>query len=462
MQPKDSSFVLESNPVQVKALNLAEQIYYYCTDIDELLKDANTKDELKKRIVDSIFVSHGARNSDAVRLSREALLPSTGKLNSPVYFDKRTASVDIAAYLNGCMTRYLDYNDTYLSKEALHPSDNIPPILSYANAIDEDGTQVLKSLASSYQIVGSFADAFSIRDKGWDHVTYISISSAAGLATLNGFGKDKFVNTLNLAINNNISLRQTRAGELSMWKGCTAANASRNSVFATLLASVGFTGPSPIFEGEMGFFKQVSGDIKLDLVRNRILRTMIKNFPVEYHAMSAVEAALWLRDQINGEAIRSVEVDTFSVAHKIIVKDPEKLRPKTKETADHSLPYIIAFTLLYGEPGISSFDPKYLNDPSILSLIDAMKFNVTEEYNSLYPEFLPVRISITTKSGKLDKEVKVPKGHFKNPFDWKDLEKKGMKIMKDEEKVKEIIKIGKKFESVSSNNFFDAVNSGSY
>ena len=439
-------------------MNLDEQIFQYCSGIDDLLKERATKEELKKRIVDSLFVSYGARNSDAVKKSKDGLLPSSGRKNAPIYYDNRTAAVDVATYLNGCMTRYLDYNDTYLSKEALHPSDNVPPILSYAYSLDADGLEVIRALAASYQVVGAFADAFSIRDKGWDHVTYISISSAAGLGVLNNFEKSKFINNLNLAINNNISLRQTRAGELSMWKGCTAANAARNSVFAALLASEGFTGPSPIFEGEMGFFKQITGKIGIDLEKNRVVRTMIKNFPVEYHAMSAIEAALSIKDQMNGEKIKSVKVDTFSVAHKIIVKDPEKLRPKTKETADHSLPYMIAYTLLYGAPDPSSFEPRYLNDKKILDVIDSTKFEVTKEFDSMYPEYLPVKISVKTDSLEYEKEVTVPKGHFRNPYDWKDLENKGMRLIGDEEKVKMIVEMGKRFESASTRELFEAVN----
>lgn len=439
-------------------MNLDEQIYEYSREIEGLLKDNKTVDELKKRIVDSLFVSYGARNSDAVSLSKKALLPSSGRLNAPVYYDSRKASVDVATYLNGSMTRYLDYNDTYLSREALHPSDNVPPLLSYAYSTNETGWKVLRAMATAYQVVGAFADAFSIRDKGWDHVTYISISSAAGLGVLNDFDKKKFINTLNLAINNNISMRQTRAGELSMWKGCTAANATRNSVFASLLASEGFTGPSPIFEGEMGFFKQVTGDINVSLKENRILRTMIKNFPVEYHAMSAVESALWIRDQLNGEEIKSVTVDTFSVAHKIIVKDPEKLRPKTKETADHSLPYIIAYTLLYGEPGITSFDSRYLVDPSILRVIDSMKLEVKKEYDSMYPEYLPVKIAVKTNSDVYEKEVTFPKGHFKNPYNWKDLESKGLRLIKDREKVRKIIEVGKNFEKSTAKELLETLN----
>ena len=212
-------------------------------------------EEIKKRIIDSIFVAYGARNSGPVKIIKSAMLPAKGKHNSKIYFSKREADVGTATFINGSMTRYLDYNDTYLSKEELHPSDNIPPILALSYDLGLNGEQAIKASAVAYQVICALSDSVSIRDRGWDHVTYISISSAAGLASLMGMDSQKFAHTLNLAINNNISLRQTRAGELSMWKGCTAANASRNSVFAAILANSGLTGPAPIFEGEMGFFQ---------------------------------------------------------------------------------------------------------------------------------------------------------------------------------------------------------------
>lgn len=438
-------------------MTTAESIFEYSNNFMNAKLDGPTSEEIKKRIVDSIYVSYGARGSEPVKIAEKALLPSKGKLNTPLYFMKRKASVDIATFINGGMTRYLDYNDTYLSKEALHPSDNIPPILAYAYSKGVDGEEILKSIGVAYQVVGAFSDAVSIRDRGWDHVTYISISSAAGLAALNGYGKDKFVHTLNLAINNNISLRQTRAGELSMWKGLTAANASRNSVFATMLAGEGLTGPSPIFEGEMGFFRQVSGDLTLNLDKNYVLKTMIKNYPVEYHAMSSVEAALNIRQKIGEEKIESINVETFSVAHKIIVKDIEKLRPKTKETADHSMPYIIAYTLLYGEPNPLSFSKKYLEDKRILGLIDIMKVQVNQEYDRLYPEYLPVKITVNTRSGRQESEVLFPKGHFRNPYSWDDLLSKGERIMGSMEKAKQILDAGKSFEKLGIHEFFDAI-----
>ncbi|MGC8663922.1 MAG: MmgE/PrpD family protein [Thermoplasmata archaeon] len=439
-------------------MTLADKIYEFAAKSLEEKLDQRTTDEIKKRIVDSIFVSYGARKAEPVKISINTLLPSKGKLNSVVYFYNKKGSIDVVTFLNGCMTRYLDYNDTYLSKEALHPSDNIPPILAYAYAKEMDGEIAIKAINVAYQVVGALSDVVSIRDRGWDHVTYISISSAAGLATLNQLDNKKFVNALNLSINNNISLRQTRAGELSMWKGCTAANASRNSVFGTMLAENGFTGPSPIFEGEMGFFKQVSGEFDLDFKENRVLRTMIKNHPVEYHAMSAVDAALKIHNKIKGTKIESIDVSTFSVAYKIIVKDPEKLRPKTKETADHSMPYIIAYTLLYGEPDLLSYSRDKLEDKKILGLIDKMKVNINPEYDKLYPEYLPVKISVITDKGKYMEEVLVPKGHFRAPYEWDDLLKKGIKIMNDEDQARDILNAGKKLDKLSIQEFLGVVN----
>ena len=306
--------------IGLQALNMAiaQEIYEYSKALDKTGVDNADSDEIKKRIVDSIFVAYGAKDAVPIKLMQSALLPSQGPHNSPIYFSGQEASVETSAFINGSMTRYLDYNDTYLSKEALHPSDNIPPILSLSYALGSKGADAIKAIKVAYQVVCSLSDAVSIRDRGWDHVTYISISSAAGLGSLMGLENGRFVHALNLAINNNISLRQTRAGELSMWKGCTAANASRNSIFAALLAQKGLTGPAPIFEGEMEFLKQVSGAFDLNLAEDRVRKTMIKNYPVEYHAMSGVEAALELKGKVTG-AIKEINVETFSVANKIIV-----------------------------------------------------------------------------------------------------------------------------------------------
>lgn len=435
-----------------KIVNL---LFQHSAEVGSKSLDPKVLDEIKKRIADSIITSYGAMNAPPVTIEKRALLPSSGKLNSPVYFTGKEASVDNATFINGSMTRYLDFNDTYLSKEALHPSDNVPPILSMAYALGMDGMDASKAISVAYDVVGALSDAVSIRDRGWDHVTYISISSAAGLGLLLGLDNAKYENLINLAVNNNVSLRQTRAGELSMWKGCTASDASRNSVFAALLALEGFTGPSPIFTGEMGFFKQVSGNFELNLEHGKVLKTMIKNFPVEYHAMSAAEVALNLRSELKGK-ITKVEVETFEVAHKIIIKDPEKLRPKTRETADHSMPYIVAYTLKNGAPNPTSYDDTYLQDPEILRIIDNSTYKVTQRFDDMYPGELPVKIRITTDAGTYEQEMDVPKGHFKKPYSWEDLEMKGQSVM-GEDNAKILVNFARSLEKRSIRELFEVI-----
>ena len=423
---------------------IISDIYAYSADSRGSGLDSQRMDEIKKRIADSIFVAYAASRSEPVSIERNALLPSRGKYNSTLFFTSDKASSEIATFINGSMTRYLDYSDTYLSKEALHPSDNIPPILAMAEPFESRGIDIIKSIDVAYEVVGALSDAVSIRDRGWDHVTYISISSSAGLGHLLEMNDERFENLMSLGLNNNISMRQTRAGELSMWKGCTAADATRNSVFAASLALNGFTGPSPVFVGEMGFVKQVSGPLNLGLGKKRVLRTMIKNYPVEYHAMSAVEAALKIHEKLSG-GIRKISVETFEVANKIIIKDPEKLRPKTKETADHSMPYLIAYSLLYGEPTPDSYSTRYLEDSKILAIIDKMSFTVTDKFNRMYPEFLPVKITVETDKQTFTEELDVPKGHHRKPYSWDDLIIKGKKVM-SERSALEITNIAKRFD----------------
>src|SRR5262249_29145129 len=139
-----------------------------------------------------------------------------------------------------------------------------------------------------------------------------------------------------------------------MWKGCAFANAARNGLFAALLAGEGLTGPAPIFEGELGFMKLVSGAFELPALGGQpgpqggatpfmITETYIKFWPAEYHSQSAIDAALQLRPQVGDpRRIRALDIHTFNAAVDIIGKDPEKWRPRTRETADHSLPYCTA------------------------------------------------------------------------------------------------------------------------
>ncbi|MCE4612318.1 MAG: MmgE/PrpD family protein [Desulfurococcales archaeon] len=421
----------------------------------------NVVEELKKRFVDTMAVAVGAFKEKPVTIARKIALGTSGsRYSATVWGTLFSSAAQQAVFANGCAARYFDFNDTYLSKEALHPSDTIPAIVAAAEISESDGREVLEGMAVSYEIAGALADSYSVRGRGLDHVVYINIASAVGAAKVLGLDVDGIENAVNIAVTTSLALRQTRAGELSMWKGCAAAHAAANGFFSALLAYEGMTGPAPVFEGEFGFFNVALGGEKFELSElrgDRVLRTSIKYWPVEYHSMSAVEAALKIRREagpLKPEDIKEVQIRTFTVSYKIIVKDPEKWRPKTRETADHSLPYIVAVALLDGKVDIDSFSETRIKSRDVAEVMEKTRIEVDPEYDKIYPEGIPNKIIVKTREGRTyEAESIYPPGHFRNPLARREVEEKLEKLVKDKvdsHKVGEFLKLSWNLEKVEN------------
>jgi 2-methylcitrate dehydratase len=408
---------------------LARKIAEYANSVSYEDLDFDVIKEAERRIVDSIGVSFAALDATPVRIARSMATSSESKDQASVLGSRTKTSAELAAFANGSAVRYLDFNDTYLSKEAIHPSDNIPALLAVAETEGRSGKDAILGIVLAYDVACALADASSIRDRGWDHVTYIAISSAVGAGRIMLLNVEQLVQAINLAATPNVALRQTRAGELSMWKGCAAANATRNGVFAALLAKHGMTGPSPVFEGEKGFFKQVSGEFEIDLGGpHRLPKTHVKNYPVEYHSMSAVDAVLEIKRKVASDDVKELDIDTFTVGWQIIAKDPEKWRPKTKETADHSLLYIVDRAFVDGYIWLDSYDATKIQDEDVTRLLKVTKVRVNPSYDLLYPDAVPSRVTARFKDGTESAEVVYPKGHYKNPLTDEEIESKYLRL----------------------------------
>ncbi len=154
------------------------------------------------------------------------------------------------------MVRYLDFNDGYAGKEAGHPSDNLAAIISAGEVAGADGKSLLVAAVLSYEVFCRLCDAVSIKDSGFDHVTLGAISSVVGIARILNLSPKQTAEAINLTVASNVALYQTRIGNVSIWKGCAHANASRNAAFAAECALRGITGPSPIFEGRGAILKR--------------------------------------------------------------------------------------------------------------------------------------------------------------------------------------------------------------
>ena len=207
-----------------------------------------------------------------------------------------------------------------------------------------------------------------------------------------------------------------------MWKASAASNACRNGVIAALLAKNGYEGPDQPFVGEMGMIKQMlNGSFDFAPIENlvnikrprKMLESYMKFHPVEYHAQSAVDAVYQLLGEgVKPEDIVEIEVGTAQATYDIIVKHPEKWNPETRETADHSLPYIIASAFVNGKVWIENFEGEEIKNPKTRELMSKMKVYVDEELDSLYPKAIPNKITVKLKNGEtITKRVDYPTGH---------------------------------------------------
>ncbi len=383
---------------------------------------ADVVHETKRRFIDSFATAVGAMDADAHAIARRCALRVTGKPGAGLLGGGQS-SAEWAAFVNGLLIRYLDFNDTYLSLEPAHPSDNLAAVLAAGELAGAGGQELITAAVLAYEIQCRLCDAASLRKHGFDHVTYGAVSSAVAASKLLKLDAARTAHAIGLAGVANTALRQTRAGELSMWKGCAFANAARNGVFAALLAADGMTGPAPIFEGDVGFMKLLTGPFTVPELGGdgrpfMLTRTYIKFWPAEYHSQSAIDAALQLRGEIGDLGnVRAIDIHTFDAAVDIIGKDPEKWRPQTRETADHSLPYCTAVALADGDVTLAQFAPDRFSDATLLELVAKVKIHRDAGLSARYPNGIPNRLTVTLADGrKLVKEVEFPRGHAHNPM----------------------------------------------
>lgn len=398
--------------------------------------------EAKRRIFDSLgCLIVGAGRDEAVGMIRENMKGRKWQtsLFNGLAIGMGTYPLDRATYLNTHAIRSLDWNDTYLSKEPAHPSDNIGALLAMAGKTS--GRDLILATVLAYEIQCRFCDATSLRKDGWDHTYYLQISSAFGVSKLLGLTKEKMIQAAALSMIN-VPLRQGRAqsAQLSHQKALYAAEAVRKGTEAALLASYGIKGALEILEGEYGFVRQCvrAYDNKFDVgafenisSNFKLLTTHLKPYPVEYHAQTAVEMGLEIKKAISDtKKINRIDIYSYEQAKRIIGQGKAARRPETKESADHSLFYVLALTLLAGKMSLEEFNPSWLRDARVWNLIDKMsEVKLKVEYDIAYrkkpiPEF-PLYCVVSTNDGQtVGHEVRIPWGHFAKPLSDESLKNK--------------------------------------
>ncbi len=411
---------------------IAEQLSDYAASLQYQDLPDDVAHLAKRMIIDTLGCALGGYHSEPARIAREVASTVTSNPAGKVLGSGQLTSPDLATFANGVMVRYLDFNDGYTSKESGHPSDSIAATLTCSEVGRAGGNGLITATVLAYEAFCRICDAVDIKPSGFDHVTVGCIASILGAAKSMGLDREQTLQALNLGIAPNLALYQTRIGDVSMWKGCAYANASRNAVFAVTLARMGLTGPSPIFEGDGGYFKAVTHQpFQLEPFGGpgqpfKIGECSIKRFPLGQYSQTVVQAALEVREQLpNPEDITQVNVSTLQTAINIMAGDPEKWHPVNRETADHSMPYTVAVALMYGTVDQSHFDDEYLRDRRLLDLVSKVEVSVSEEANQMAPEAMLCEVEVVTGKGeRRSRRVAYHKGHYKNPLSDSELEDK--------------------------------------
>ena len=407
-----------------------EHLSSYALSLDYADLPPDTVHETKRRIIDALGCAMGGYSSEPARLSRDMASTISSTFPSTVLGSGHCTSPEMAAFANSVMVRYLDCNDTFVSPGAGHPSDMTPAVLAVADPLHASGKEVIAGTVLAYEVYGRFADQVSSGEKGWDQGIFVVVGSVCAAGKILGLTAHQMAHAVSLAVVPNLPLSQTRVGELSMWKGCATAAATRSGVFAALLAQRGMEGPGEPFEGKHGLFEQATGLVKLEPfgsvgVPFKINETSLKHYPSQIHTQVPISLALEIRKTVAFDQIDSITLKTYRSAWRSAGLEPEKWDPKTRETADHSIPYLVAVALVDGGVNPDSFAPERIADPALRPLMNKISVEESPEFTSRYPEAQVSEIQVVTRSGQRLKETATyPKGHRNNPLSDSELEEK--------------------------------------
>ena len=375
----------------------------------------------KQIVMDSVGCALGGAESPPAKIARAAASEITSATPSTVLISGQKTSPDLAAFANGVMIRYLDFNDTYAGSPTCHPSDLLAPVLAVVDAKNGTGKDVILGTVLGYEVLCGLIDAGSKeRGRTWDQSTYGVIAAAVVAAKLFGHTKEQMAHAISLAVSSHISLEQIRRGQITHWKGCALANASRNAVFCAMLAAKGMTGPEEAFEGKAGFFNSTGIRFEIRPFADsadtyRIMKARLKAFPSGYFSQSAIEAILNLRSQIADlDGIKEIRLQTFPAGYEVMGSGEANWQPETRESADHSLPFVMAVALMEGNVETRHYDQLYYKRSDVRALMQKIKVRIGEEPVAAWPEVPLNIVDVEMKSGKvLSTKVAYHLGHFK-------------------------------------------------
>ncbi|MGH7661657.1 MAG: MmgE/PrpD family protein [Vulcanimicrobiaceae bacterium] len=396
--------------------------------------DENSVSTVIDRVIDDAAVAIAAIDRHPVAAARAQALAHPRERGGTIWGGgDRRYECEWAAWANGVAVRELDFHDTFLAAEMGHPGDSIPPLLAVAQQMRRSGNDLVRATLTAYEIDCALIRAIDLHDHKIDHIAHLAPAVAAGLGTLLHLDPQITFHAINHALHVTTTTRQSRKGEISSWKAYAPAFAGKMAIEAVDRAMRGETSPSPIYEGEDGVIAWLldgpDARYEIDLPsddepRRAILDTYTKAHSAEYQAQALIDLAFRLRKRIGDvNRITSVVLHTSNHTHVVIGSgsgDPQKYDPDaSRETLDHSAPYIFAVALEDGEwHHVRSYTSQRAHEPSTMRLWQNIRTVEDPEWSARYHAANPrekafgARAVITLDDGRtLEDELLVADAH---------------------------------------------------
>jgi 2-methylcitrate dehydratase len=403
-------------------------------------------DMIINRIIDNASVAIAAINRHPVASARAQALAHPRPNGATVMGlgpDVRVHA-EWAAWANGTAVRELDYHDTFLAAEYSHPGDNIPPILAVAQQLGKTGQDLVRALATGYEIQVDLVKAISLHEHKIDHVAHLGPSAAAGIGTLLGLDTDTIYQAVQQALHVTTATRQSRKGEISSWKAYAPSHAGKLAIEAVDRAMRGEGAPSPIYEGEDSVIAWMLSGPKAEYFvplpapgepKRAILDTYTKEHSAEYQSQALIDLAFDMGKAVKASGhdwgdVDNILITTSHHTHYVIgtgSNDPQKFDPTaSRETLDHSIMYIVAVALQDGEwHHVRSYAPERAQRPDTVALwkkISTVEDKAwTARYHSIDPAVKAFggKVEITFTDGtKIADERAVANAHTLGKTPW--------------------------------------------
>ncbi len=390
--------------------------------------------QAKRFLLDSLGCALGGYQQHDIAIALQVLDEIAAPGPATVIGSGRKVDVVRAALANSLMIRWMDYNDIYWKQDPAHPSDIFPAALACAERAGADGKELIVGLILGHEFECRLCEAAfpGIRERGWHHATLTAFVSPIVAARMLKLSWEQMQHAIGISASARSTLGAVTAGKLTMMKNTVDPLATESGVFSALLAAKGFSGPEHVLDGKEGLTHTFGPEWKLNLLTEglgkswRITQCGMKFFPTEALTHAPISAVLDLLNEndLKPEQVEKVKIRSLARAADILA-DPSKYDPRTKETADHSLPYCIAAAIVDRQVTPAQFTMEKILDPTVRAQLRKVEVVADPEIEKLFPALQRVAVTITTTGGKtFSKQLDYPKGDPRNPLSDAEIEQK--------------------------------------